>query len=879
MSHSRFQSALVIALTFATGVGAWAQPARTNAPARVFRDKIEPNWFAGADGETDKFWYRVDTGKESREFVLVNAAEGKRAPAFDHAKVAETLGKLTGGKVDPARLPVTSLEFARDGKTVMLNGTAGTNWNLDLQSYALTPSKDEASEERRLPSTRQPHPSRDGGAETEITLVNRLDYDADVFWVDSDGRRLPYGSLKPGESRQQHTFAGHVWLVAGRGGNVLAVFDAEERSGLAVIDGRENVGPGGRGARGRRGAGVRPAGPGQQSPDGKWEAVVRGHNLYLRDVATNKEQPLTFDAHPDSTYSRSEEADRAIEMNYKARDPETPTPEVYWSPDSRWLVAMRLQPGTQRRVYMVQSSPPDQLQPKLDSVPYLKPGDAVPVRKPHLFDIEAKREIPVSDTLFANPWSISDLRWDTNSARFTFLFNQRGHQALCVIAVDIPSGQSAINQSAATVKTLVDEQSKTFICYSAKFFSEYPEDTSEIIWMSERDGWNHLYLYDAKTGAVKNQITKGEWVVRSVDRVDKEKRQIWFQAGGIRPGQDPYYLHFCRVNFDGTGLTILTEGDGTHAAQFSPDRRFFLDTWSRVNLAPISELRRSDTGKLVHKLEEADASALFASGWIAPEPFVARGRDGVTDIYGVIHRPKDFDPKKKYPVVECIYAGPQDSFVPKRWQASYRWETLMARGFILVQIDGMGTANRSKKFHDVCFKNLADAGFPDRIAWMKAAAAKYPSLDITRVGLYGGSAGGQNALGGLLLHPEFYKAGAADCGCHDNRMDKVWWNEQWMGWPPGPEYEECSNVTLANRLQGKLLLTVGEMDKNVDPASTMQVVNALIKADKDFELIVFPNGGHGSGSSPYGERRRNDFFVRSLMGGAAGGPANNGSAP
>jgi dipeptidyl-peptidase 4 len=224
------------------------------------------------------------------------------------------------------------------------------------------------------------------------------------------------------------------------------------------------------------------------------------------------------------------------------------------------------------------------------------------------------------------------------------------------------------------------------------------------------------------------------------------------------------------------------------------------------------------------------------------------------------------DPKKKYPVIESIYAGPQDSFVPKPWRPNYRWENLMALGFVLVQIDGMGTANRSKAFHDVCFKNLADAGFPDRIAWLKAAAAKYPYLDLARVGLYGGSAGGQNALGGVLTHPEFYKAAAADCGCHDNRMDKIWWNEQWMGWPVGPEYEQCSNVTLAHQLQGKLLLTVGEMDKNVDPASTMQVVNALIKADKDFDLIVFPNGGHGSGGSPYGERRRNDFFVRNLLG-------------
>jgi len=628
-----------------------------------------------------------------------------------------------------------------------------------------------------------------------------------------------------------------------------------------------------------------------KSPDGKWEAVVRGHNLFLRDLRAEKEQALTFDANPNDTYARDVQRDRAIEMEYDTREPEIPTPDVYWSPDSRRLVAMRTKSGTQRTVYLVESSPKDQLQPKLQSYPYLKPGDEVPIRKPHLFEVETAKEIAIDDGLFSNPWSIGDVRWAANSSRFTFLYNQRGHQVLRIVAVDVPnsaetsrgnetltsksgteSAKSGRDQSLLTsaptarVRAIVDEKSETFICYSGKFFAEYLDDTSEIIWMSERDDWNHLYLYDARTGLVKNQITKGEWVVRGVERVDKEKRQIWFRAGGVRAGQDPYYIQYCRVNFDGNDFMILTQGDGTHSARFSPDHRFFIDTWSRVDLPPINELRRSDDGKLVCKLEETDASELFATGWQPPERFAAKGRDGVTDIYGIIHRPKNLDPQKKYPVIESIYAGPHDSFVPKSFRAAYEQEELTRRGFVLVQIDGMGTSNRSKKFHDFCWKNLGDAGFPDRILWMKAAAAKYPYLDLTRVGIYGGSAGGQNALRALLAHGEFYKAAAADCGCHDNRMDKIWWNEQWMGWPIGPHYDEQSNVTLAKKLQGKLLLTLGELDKNVDPASTMQVVNALIKADKDFELIVFPGAGHGAGGSPYGRRRRAEFFVRHLLG-------------
>jgi dipeptidyl-peptidase 4 len=232
----------------------------------------------------------------------------------------------------------------------------------------------------------------------------------------------------------------------------------------------------------------------------------------------------------------------------------------------------------------------------------------------------------------------------------------------------------------------------------------------------------------------------------------------------------------------------------------------------------------------------------------------------------VIYRPTNFDASKKYPVIELIYAGPQGSFVPKSFSPLHSPQIMAELGFILVQSDGMGTSNRSKKFHDVCWKNLADSGLPDHILWIKAAAEKYPYMDLNRVGIYGGSAGGQSSTRAMIDHGDFYKVCVSDCGCHDNRMDKIWWNEQWMGWPVGPEYEAQSNVTGAAKIQGKIMLAVGEMDENVDPASTMQVVNALIKADKDFDLLVTPGRGHGSLESPYGTRRRQDFFVRNLLG-------------
>jgi dipeptidyl-peptidase-4 len=511
----------------------------------------------------------------------------------------------------------------------------------------------------------------------------------------------------------------------------------------------------------------------------------------------------------------------------------------------------------QHDVHYVESSPADQLQPKLHAYPYLKAGDEIPVRKPRLFDVAARKQIPIGESLFPNPWDISDIRWSKDSSRFTFLHNQRGHQAMRIIAVDAASGDA---------RAIVDEQSKTFIDYSGKQFIDFSDDAHEIIWMSERDGWNHLYLYDADSGEVKNQITRGKWVVRGVDLVDHEKRQIWFHAGGIRPEQDPYFVHYCRVNFDGSGLVILTEGNGSHSIQYSPGRKYLIDTFSRVDAPPIMELRRSEDGHLLCKLEQADAEELLAVRHRFPEPFVAKGRDGKTDIFGVIYRPLKFESDRKYPIIESIYAGPQDAYVPKTFRAVQAQQTLADHGFIVVQMDGMGTSNRSKAFHDVCWKNLGDAGFPDRIAWIKAAAAKHPEMDLSRIGIYGTSAGGQNALGGLLLHADFYTCGVADSGCHDNRMDKIWWNEQWMGYPVGPEYAQQSNVTNASKLRGPLLLMAGEDDENVDPASTMQVVNALIKSNKRFDLLIMPGRGHGVLATPYGRQRMYDFFQMHLLG-------------
>jgi dipeptidyl aminopeptidase/acylaminoacyl peptidase len=571
------------------------------------------------------------------------------------------------------------------------------------------------------------------------------------------------------------------------------------------------------------------------SPDDKYEALIQNYNVYLRPKGKTNGWMLSSDGSEGNHYAAL---------------------SIAWSPDSKKLVAYRVRTGFHRQVHYVESSPSDQLQPKYTTIEYAKPGDVLDLQQPVLFLVDERKQIPVDSTLFPNPYALSRALWWKDSRGFTFEYNQRGHQVYRVIEVDARTGNA---------KPVITEESKTFFCYSGKKFRHDIHDGKEIVWMSERDGWNHLYLYDGVTGKMKNQITKGNWVVRGVEHVDDEKRQIWFRASGMQPGKDPYFVHYYRINFDGSGLTALTHGDGTHAVVFSPDRKYYVDTWAQVDTAPVSELHRTGDLEKVAEIERGDIDGLLKAGWRAPEVFTAKGRDGKTDIWGVIVKPAAFDPAKKYPAIENIYAGPQDSFVPKSFSAYNQMQSMAEMGFIVVQIDGMGTSNRSKAFHDTAWKNLADAGFPDRILWHKAVAAKYPWYDISRVGIYGTSAGGQNALGGLLFHGDFYKAGVASCGCHDNRMDKIWWNEQWMGWPLGPEYVACSNMENAAKLEGKLLLLVGEMDSNVDPSSTLQVVNALIKAKKTFDLLVIPGANHGNGGA-YGDRKRYDFFVHHLLG-------------
>ncbi len=475
--------------------------------------------------------------------------------------------------------------------------------------------------------------------------------------------------------------------------------------------------------------------------------------------------------------------------------------------------------------------------------------------QPSLFLIDTKKQIKIDQNGIQSQYNLSNLTWRKDSRAFTFEYNQRGHQKYSVLEVNM----------GGIIKELVNEESKTFISYSGKKYRYDLSDGKEMIWASERNGWNHLYLY-GNDGKVKNQITKGDWVVRNVVSVNENDRFLIFEGSGREKDQDPYFIQYYKINFDGSGLVKLTSENGNHKATFSNDYQFFIDTYSTIEKPQITQLRDVKTGKIIKVLEEGNIKPLLNTGWKLPEVFTAKGRDGETDIWGMIIRPSNFDPAKKYPVIEYIYAGPHDSFVPKSFVNDSRGSLheLAELGFIVVQCDGMGTSNRSKAFHDVAWKNIKDGGFPDRIAWIKAAAKKYPYIDLTRVGIFGNSAGGQSSLGALLFHPDFYKVAVSSSGCHDNRMDKMWWNEQWMGYPIGIEYAQSSNVDNAYKLQGKLLLILGELDDNVDPASTMQVINQLIKANKNFDFLMVPGMKHSLGGD-YGEHKRRDFFVKHLL--------------
>ncbi len=599
------------------------------------------------------------------------------------------------------------------------------------------------------------------------------------------------------------------------------------------------------------------------SPDGKWTAFIRDWNLWVRETATGKETQITSDGVKDYGYATD---------NAGWKDSNRPI--VLWSPDSKKIATYRQDQRKTGDMYLVDTRAGH---PTLRAWKYPLPGDAdVTMIERIIIQLEDRKIVRLQmppdqhrsslcDDIACRGGDLADAEWSPDSRRLAFLSNSRDHKEVKLRVADAATGE---------VGLVLEEKTNTqFESGWGAVNWRFLPDSNEFIWFTEASGWGHLYLHDLSTGKRKNAVTSGDWLVTNVVHVDQKNRVILFTAGGREKGRDPYFHHLYRVGFDGQHLTLLTPEDAHHTITMSPSGKYFLDVYSKPDAAPVAVLRDASNGKLVADIEKADISKLLAAGWKPPTPIKVKARDGETDLYGLMFTPTQLDPNRKYPIVNYIYPGPQSGSVGSRSFAAARSDNqaLAELGFVVVAIDGMGNPGRSKKFHDFYYGNMGDNTLPDQIAGMKQLAARHSYIDIDRAGIWGHSGGGYATADAMFRYPDFFKVGISEAGNHDNRVYEDDWGERYQGLLTKNEkgesnYDDQANQTHAKNLKGKLLLAHGTMDNNVPPYNTLLVVDALIKANKDFDLLMLPNRGHGFASEPYMIRRRWDYFVRWLAG-------------
>lgn len=590
------------------------------------------------------------------------------------------------------------------------------------------------------------------------------------------------------------------------------------------------------------------------SPNKRWAAYVKDHNLYLRDLVTGTVLQLTNDGVAGWDYATPLPSLRVM-VDQGTEDVKQPA-AVFWSPDSSKLITYRLDSRNSGRFTSLQFVPPDQLRPRAFTYVYPLPGEVLAKAVPIIFDIQSGKRIDVQASIELPFQDGPGFDWFPDSKSFHYDYDERGFKAKELRVVDAATGEQ---------KVLVREQSDALLDPGETFYN-FVDSTGEILWASERDGWNHLYIYN-KGGQLENQLTQGPWVVRQIEHVDEKNRRVYFLANGREKSEDPYQTHLYGVGFDGKGLQLLSPENADHSVSVSPGGAFFVDSYSRPDLPGQAVLRRTKDGSEVRVLEKADISELTKTGWNFAEPFQGKAADGTTDLYGLIWKPSNFDPAKKYPIVEFVYTGPQSFFVPKSFGRTLWLQSVAELGFVVVMVDGRGTTGRSRAFHQFSYRNLGGS-FEDHVAMIKQMAARYSYMDATRVGIFGTSAGGYGAAHAMLAFPEFYKVGVSTSGDHDARLDKAWWNEAYQGYPVQDDYAAQSNVTMAGRLQGHLLLEHGDIDDNVHPVETIRFVDALMKANKNFDMLFVPNMFHGESGEHalYLVRRRWDYFVQYLLG-------------
>jgi dipeptidyl-peptidase 4 len=592
------------------------------------------------------------------------------------------------------------------------------------------------------------------------------------------------------------------------------------------------------------------------SPNKRWAAYVKEHNLYLRDTVTGTVLQLTQDGTRGVDYATPLPS-LGMMVEQGSEDVRQPT-AVFWSPDSLKLVTYRIDARNAGRFTSLQFVPKDQLRPRAFTYVYPLPGEVLAKAEPIIFDVQSGTRVDVKTPGVELPSEEGGpgFEWFTDSKSLFYDYDERGNKAKELRIVDAATGEQ---------RALLREQSEKYVDPGETFY-RFLDATKEFFWSSERDGWNHLYFY-SKTGVLQNQVTQGAWVVRQIEYVDEKNRRIYFLANGREKNEDPYQTHLYSVGFDGKGLQLLSPENASHSVSMSPDGSFFVDNYSRPDLPGEAVLRRTRDASEVRVLEKSDASQLLKTGWKFSEPFQGKAADGTTDLYGLIWRPSNLDPAKKYPIVEFVYTGPQDFFVPKTFARALRLQAMAELGFVVAMVDGRGTTGRSRSFHEFSYRNLGGA-FEDHVAMIKQMATRYSYMDATRVGIYGTSAGGYGAAHAMLVFPDFYKVGVSTSGDHDARLDKAWWNELYQGYPVQDDYVAQSNVTLAGHLAGHLLIEHGDIDDNVHPVETMRFADALMKANKNFDMLFVPNMSHSESGEHalYLVRRRWDYFVQYLLG-------------
>jgi dipeptidyl aminopeptidase/acylaminoacyl peptidase len=598
------------------------------------------------------------------------------------------------------------------------------------------------------------------------------------------------------------------------------------------------------------------------SPDGTKAAFVRANDLWVRDLATEKETRLTTDGQPDFGYATN-----------NAGWVKSDVPILLWSPDSKEIATFQHDGRGVGMMYLVNTQVGH---PELEAWKYPLPGDSLIFRIERVVvDVATGKvtrfQMPpdahrstLCDHVACRGSQWTDVEWYPDASHVAFVSTSRDHKQAHLRIADPATG--AIRN---VLEEIVPTQYESG--YGKANWQVLPA-TDEVIWYSERDDWGNLYLYDLATGQLKHEITHGPGPVLELLRIDEKNRLLYFTATGKEPGEDPYFQHFYRIDFDGRKQELLTPESGSHTVTLAPDGRYVVDSWSTPTTPPTTVLR-DERGRMVMPLEKADISKLVASGWVPPIPFTVKARDGKTDLYGLMYRPTDFDSTRKYPIVNYLYPGPQTGSVGTRSFVAARGDkqALAELGFIVVEVDAMGTPLRSKSFHDAYYGNMGDNGLPDQIATIKQLAGRHPGMDLSRVGIWGHSGGGFAAADGILRYPDFYKVAVSEAGNHDNRTYEDDWGERYQGLlvrnPDGTtNYDDQANQNLAKNLKGKLLLVHGTMDNNVPPNNTLVLENSLIAANKDFDLLMLPNRRHGFGNEPYMIRRRWDYFVKNLLG-------------